>query len=293
MKNTNLFKINGSELVEYEEECFLKIKKDPEFYGVLLDNGFDDSLIKKYIGSCNAFYEDFQSWKKVKTIDDVNRYGIKYGYNLKIENGFINRIRYLLPAYQEYMAFQSKFIYKDFDDEFDKVTLKDVDNKVLKSKIKQLVKDRSWIYMTGAIRSGRTFCAIALINASANKGGSNLAFVNTQIRFKELSHIVFTEKELFNRKIEELKNAHVLVLDGFGNEYINDVVRDNIVLPILLARASSRKTTIFTSDFSLDDIITLYSQKDKSGNNIKVKQMGSILKSMIKEEVVTSKTSLY
>ena len=287
------FKIDESDLAEYEDECFLKIKKDPEFYGVLLDNGFDDSLIKKYIGSCNSFYEEYQNWKNIKTIDDVNRTGIKFGYNLKIENGFVNRTRYLLPAYQNYMNFQSKFIYKDYPDDFDNVTLKDVDNKVLKSKIKQLVKDKSWIYMTGAIRSGRSFCAIALINASANKGASNLAFVNTQIRFKELQQMYFDEKELFNKKIEQLKEAHVLVLDGFGNEYINDIVRDNIILPILLSRASSRKTTIFTSDFTINDIITLYTQKDKSGNNIKVKQLQNILKSMIKEEVVTSKISLY
>ncbi len=293
MEKINLFKIDESELADYEEECFLKIKKDSEFYGVLLSDGFDDSLIKKYIGSCYAYYEEYQTWKNIKTIDDVINTGIMYGYNLKIENGFLNRTRYLLPAYKEYMSFQSKFIYKDFDDKFDKVTLKDVDNKVLKSKIKQLVKDKSWIYMTGAIRSGRTFCAIALINASANKGGTDLAFVNTQVRFKDLQQMFFDDKDNFNKKIERIKNAHVLVLDGFGNEYINDIVRDNIVLPILISRATNRKTTIFTSDFCLDDIITLYSQKDKSGNNIKVKQMSNILKSMIKEEVLTSKTSLY
>ena len=293
MEKINFFNIDENELTEYREDCFLKIKKDPEFYGLLLDNGFEDLSIKKYIGSCNAFYEDYNFWKTIKTIDDVNKTGIKYGYKLKMENGLLVRTRYLLPAYQKYMDFQSKFIYKDFDDKFDKISLKDVDNVTLKSKIKKLVKNKSWIYITGAIRSGRTFCAISLINASANKGASDLAFINTQVRFKELQEMYFNEKNQFNKIIDNLKNSHVLVFDGFGNEYINDIVRDNIVLPILLSRASNGKTTIFTSDFSINDIISLYSQKDKSGNNIKVKQLSNILKSMIKEEIVSSKTSLY
>ena len=293
MKKIKIINYNSNDLDSYEEECFIKIKKNPEFYGLLLDNGFDDSTIKKYIGSCNSYYDDYNVWKKLKTLSDIENSGIKYGYSLKIVDNALVRTSFLLPAYQDYVNFTSKFIYKDYSDSLNNVTLKNIDNLTLKSKVKSLIKGKSWIYFTGAMRSGRSYFAIALINASANKGSSNLAFIDCQSRFKEFSDYYFNNKQTFNNIIDKLKNAHVLVLDGFGNEYINDIVRDNIVLPILLYRANNQKTTIFTSDFSINDIVTLYATKNKSGNNIKVNQIGNILNSMIKNEVVTSKTSLY
>jgi len=293
MEKVKALNVSNDELNDYEEECFFKIKKNPDFYGLLLNNGFEDLSIKKFIGSCNAYYNDYLEWQKLKTIDDINESGVQYGYNLKLVDGQLTRERYLLPAYQNYMDFQSKFLFKDYPDSFDKVTLKNVDNITLKAKIKKQVKDKNWIYITGAIRSGRTFCSIALINASANKGSNNLAFIDCQTRIKELQDLFFNDKTDFNKRMEMLKEAHVLVLDGFGNEYINNIVKENIVLPILLARASNKKTTIFTSDFSIDEIISLYSKYGKDGTDIKVKQLSKLLKSMIKEEIVTSKSSLY
>ena len=93
--------------------------------------------------------------------------------------------------------------------------------------------------------------------------------------------------------LDSLKNAYLLVIDGFGNEYINDIVRDSVVIPLLQYRASNKKMTIFTSDFSLNDLITLYAKRDKSGNNIREKQLANILHSMIKDEIYTGYTSLY
>ncbi|MFA6667437.1 MAG: hypothetical protein WCS51_03660 [Bacilli bacterium] len=293
MEKLNLFNVKKDDLSEYENECFVQIKKDPEVYGLLLNNGFEDATIKKYIGSCHTFYDDYYKWKKIKTFDDVVNSGIRYIYTLKLKDGIISRERGIIPPYQEYIDYQSKYIYKDFDDSFDSVSLKNIDNKELISKLKKPLKEESWIYLYGAIRSGRTYCSIALINSSAKRGSSGLAFIDSATRFKELSDLFFNDKVGFNRMLDSLKNAYLLVIDGFGNEYINDIVRDSVVIPLLQYRASNKKMTIFTSDFSLNDLITLYAKRDKSGNNIREKQLANILHSMIKDEIYTGYTSLY
>ena len=154
---------------------------------------------------------------------------------------------------------------------------KDVDNKSVKSQSSIEVKNNNWIYLTGALRSGRTYCAIAIINSSVKNGNDHLAFLDSAKEIKILSDLFFNSRNEFENKMNLIKNSHLLVFDGFGNEYVNDIVRDSIIIPILQYRAMNNLMTVFTSDFSLEDLITLYSKKDKEGNNIRVKQLANIL----------------
>ncbi len=296
MEKLKLFtenEINTDDLDKYKEQCFTEIKKDTPFYGVLLNGGFGDDNIKANIGTIHTYYEDYYKWKSIKTYDDVIKTGIKYDYTLRYVNNTIIRERGILAPYKEYLDYISKFIVKDFDDSFNDVRLKDVDNKQLKAKILNLTKANSWIYITGALRSGRSYCAIALTNGSASNGNDHLAFLDCAKEIKLLASMFFDSQSEFNNKMAALKNAHLLVLDGFGNEYVNDIVRDSIVIPLLEYRARNNLMTIFTSDYSLDDIVVLYSKKDKDGNNVRGKQLANILHSKIAKEIISSKTSLY
>lgn len=293
MKKINTLNIKIDDLSQYEHECFIEIKKDPIIYGLLLDNGFSDELIKKNIGSCHTFYEDYYRWEKIKTYEDVVNTGEKFNYKLIYDGKTIIHERGILQPYQTYMDYVSKFIIKDFGDEFNKVSLSKVNNRELKNEIRIQLESKSWIYLTGAIRSGRTYCAIALANGSANNGNNDIAFLDAQKEIKYLNDLYFNDSKEFLKMMQKLKESHLLIFDGMGNEYVNDIIRDTIIIPLLQERAANRLMTIFTSDFSLEDLITLYSKKDKSGNNIKVKQMANILHSMIRKEIVTSKVALY
>lgn len=288
---TNLF--NTDDLQQYKDDCFYEIKRNAFFYGILQNNGFGDDSIKANIGTLHTYFLDYFEWQKIKTYDDVVRSGIKYDYTLKYDGKSIIRERGILAPFKEHLDYISKFIVKDFDDSFNGVRLKDIDNKGVKKDILSLCKNNSWIYLTGAIRSGRTYCAIAMTNSSARKGNDHLAFIDCPKEIKRLSSLFFNNQNEFNSKLSALKNAYLLVLDNFGSEYINDIVRDSIIIPLLDCRARNNLMTIFTSDFSLDDLIILYSKKDRDGNNIRGKQLSNILQAKISKEIVTSKNSLY
>ena len=84
----------------------------------------------------------------------------------------------------------------------------------------------------------------------------------------------------------------VVVFDDFGSEYKNELIRDNIIIPILKNRAKQNKITIFTSDFSLKEIQQLYSFS-RSGNDIMANQLRAILDSKIEKTIPINKVSLY
>lgn len=291
MNKVSLINIETNDLAKYREDCFAEIKKDTPFYGILLNGGFGDDSIKANIGKVHTYYEDYKRWQTIKTYDDVLKTGERYSYNLKFDGYHIVRESEILKPFQDYIEYISKFIYKDFPDSFNSVSLKDVDSKVLKSKIRNALKMDNWIYITGAIRSGRTYCAIALVNGSANKGNTNLAFLDSAKEIRELANLFFDNQNSFMNEFNKLKNSHLLVLDGFGNEYVNDIVRDSIIIPLLQYRAQNNLMTIFTSDFDIEDLLTLYSKKDN--NNVRTKQLSSILHSKIPDEIITSKNSIY
>lgn len=291
MNKVSLINIETNDLAKYREDCFAEIKKDTPFYGILLNGGFGDDSIKANIGKVHTYYEDYKRWQTIKTYDDVLKTGERYSYNLKFDGYHILRESEILKPFQEYIEYTSKFIYKDFPDSFNNVSLKDVDSKVLKSKIFSALKMGNWIYITGAIRSGRTYCAIAIINVSASRGNTNLAFLDSAKEIRELANLFFDNQNSFINEFNKLKNSHLLVLDGFGNEYVNDIVRDSIIIPLLQYRAQNNLMTIFTSDFDIEDLLTLYSKKDS--NNVRTKQLSSILHSKIPGEIITSKKSIY
>ena len=188
----------------------------------------------------------------------------------------------------------SKFIYKDFDDKFNNISWKDVEEKSsgFKAKISKIAKEKDeWIYIYGANRTGKTFAAIAVTNRFA-KNHEDICFLKMSKRISELNDYIFHDKEKFNKIIEQYINSSLLVLDGFGEEFMTDYSRDNIIVPILRARAENGLFTIITSTFTIDEIAKLYTSKNID-SSIRVKQLTGILNSKVKKLILTSNKPLY
>ena len=89
-----------------------------------------------------------------------------------------------------------------------------------------------------------------------------------------------------------LSNVDFLILDDFGNEYKNEFSRDNITIPLLSNRSNKELFTIFTSQFSIDEVRQLYSI-GKVGGAIRGRQIESLLKTMCEKEFDLTGASLY
>jgi DNA replication protein DnaC len=143
--------------------------------------------------------------------------------------------------------------------------------------------DNSWMYLYGGPNSGRTFSAAILTNDIAKKNLGQICFLNCSQRIRELTDLLYNDKNRFQKELDRYSNVPVLVLDDFGNEFKTDMIRDAILFPIISARSSKRLLTILTSDFKIDDIITLYSTSKPGA--IRAKQIGNLIRMMAKEEI--------
>ena len=127
---------------------------------------------------------------------------------------------------------------------------------------------------------------------AARRDRGPICYLNSTLRLRELNDLGYgKKKEEFDRKLELYSNVPILVLDDFGNEFKTDFVRDAILFPILSTRAGKRLLTIFTSDFTISDVETLYSNT-KAGA-IRAKQIARLIQSMCKEEINLGDISIY
>jgi primosomal protein DnaI len=143
-----------------------------------------------------------------------------------------------------------------------------------------------WAYFTGELGSGRSYLLASYANLMVSRGNS-VAFINANKRFDELKGMAISARGLFEKKMAELENCYLLVIDDFGSEFKSDYVRDQIVLPLLNERAKNNRLTFFASDYTPDEIQTLYSS-DKTAA-IYAKSLVNLIRSHIAKVTVVPK----
>lgn len=284
------FNISNNDLDDYRKEVYNRILNSPH-YKDIVNQGFTNEEIYKNASKFLEYIDDIEIEKNVKTYDDCLRLN-KFDKVILVRNGDIIERDYVpLAPYKEHLDFLNKFIVKDFPSELDSASYTSV-RKELKKAIKMMLTSGKWIYLRGAMRSGRTYTAVALINQKYAKEFDSIAFLNCPLRFKELSDLYFQDRIYFNELMNSYAEADYLVLDEFGSEYKSEIVRDSILIPLLKYRILNNKVTCFTSDFTLDQIGELYSFS-KIGSNIMIEQFIKLLRDKISKEIVVSELSLY
>ena len=253
----------------------------------------DDNIVKIF-----DFVNDINYCKKCPGVKKCAKANPLLCIKIIYEHGEIDR--QLVPCKEliKDIAFKKQFMIRDFEEDWLDSNLRSIDRNSGREQalvryqgyIKE--KDNSWIYLIGSKNSGRSYFAAALTADIARKERGPICYLNTSLRLRELSDYNYAKKkDEFDRSLELYSNVPVVVLDDFGNEFKNDFVRDAILFPILSTRASKRLLTIFTSDFTIEEVETLYSNT-KAGA-IRAKQISKMIKSMSKEEINLGDISIY
>lgn len=172
------------------------------------------------------------------------------------------------------------YYIRDFSDEWLSSSLKSFRTdreKELKKEIVSSLKDKfkNWFYIYGDLGTGKSYALAAFCNDLARKG-RKVCFMSATKRFDELKSLAIKNKDVFDKTMKTLYDLDFLVIDDFGNEYKSDYVRDQVILPLLSERTKNHKVTMFSSDYSLDEIEELYSQK--YGTKIIAKKLVNIIK---------------
>lgn len=267
----------------------------------LRDLGMSDEVMEENITKIYDFVRDVIYCRKcpgIKKCKKDNAYlNTKITYNYGVVDTQLIPCKEILKR----VSFERQFLVRDFPDEWLDLVMGDIDKSKPKSEAGNIYmsylrnEDTSWIYLTGGIGSGKSYFAAALSIDLAKrgiKGKSPICFINSSKRILELSELSKTKNsEEFKKKLEQYSTVPVLVIDDFGHEYKNDFTRDAILNEIITTRCNKKLFTIFTSNFSLDDIEVLYSTSNAGA--IMAKQIVKTIRMMCKKEINLGDLKLY
>ena len=262
------------------------------------DNGIPDEVIDNDITKVYDFVSDLNYCSKCPGVKKCNKNNPLLCTRIVYTSGILER--QLVPCKEiiKRMRFERMFKVRDFPEEWLDVNLKDdVDSTVERKKaLKKYINYiktgiNEWIYLVGSKNSGRSYLAAAMVVDAARRELGNIVFLDSSLRIRELNDMSLKKKEEFQERLDFYSNVPILVLDDFGNEFKTDFIRDAIIFQIISNRASKRLFTIFTSDFTIDEIQELYSTSKAA--SIRAKQIANLIRSSAGSEINLGDISIY
>ncbi len=253
-----------------------EILSDKKLIDLLHKLGIKDEEIPSYLPLL-AMYQD----NKKEIEEDPNAFQMVLEIS---DSGKLTSHYEETPKQKEARHLAENYYIRDFPDEWLNSSLRSFRTsreKELRKQIGASLKDpfKNWFYVYGDLGTGKSYALAAFCNDLARKG-KKVCFMNATKRFDELKGLAIKNKEDFLKMMKTLYNLDYLVIDDFGNEYKSDYVRDQIIMPILAERTKNHKVTLFASDFSIDEIEELYSQK--YGTKILAKKLANLIRSNLK-----------
>ena len=257
------------------------------------DDKIDDNITKIFDFVCDINY-----CKKCPGVKECKKNNPLLVSKVTYKNEVVSNTLVPCKALLKQMAFDKQFKVRDFPEEWLYKKLKDLDETnerklALKKYVDYLKGGYSgWIYLTGGMGTGRSFFSALVTVDAANRNIGPICFLNSANRVRELNDIAYSKKgNDFQEALDRYCQVPILVLDDFGNEFKNDFVRDAIIYPILSYRANKNLFTIITSDFSINDLKTLYGM-NKAGE-IRARQIATLLQKECGTEINLGDLKIY
>lgn len=289
---------DDSDMKSYIEELVNKLREDSEVYEKLKPLGLTNREVRDNIGKLADYQEDYHVCKNCPGFDKCPKAARHISMYVYKDGNYLNVRSEPCIKYLEKMALDAKYVFAEFPSEWKSSTLKKLDlSENRRPVIKEFCniakgKSSRWIYLTGNSKVGKSYLLVTFANEFIALGLGKVGVINSSNKFKELADIAYSDKEGFKLEIEALSKVPFLVIDDFGNEYKNEFIRDQIVIPVLSERNRNNLPTCFSSMFTINEIQKLYSIGKNSGE-IRGKQLGNLLREMCEKEFDLTGASIY
>ena len=280
------------------EELCEALRSDKDVYESLKPLGLTNKEVRDNIGKLADYQEDFNICKNCPGFDKCPKKTPHISTYVYKDGSYLTTRSEPCKKLIEEMELDSKYVAKDFPQEWKKSVVKNLDlSENRRPLIKEFVniakgKSHKWLYVKGNHKVGKSFVLVTFANEFIAQGLGQVAVINAAKQFKALADIAYSDKETFKKTIDLLCNVPLLVIDDFGQEYKNELIRDQIVLAILNERSHNDKLTFFSSEFTIDEIQQLYSL-GRNGGAIRGKQLGNLLNDMCIKEFDLTGASIY
>lgn len=282
----------------YINELVDEIRKDKDVYNEIKKLNLTLGEVRENVAKLTDFMNDFNYCKYCPGINECNKKIPHTSIKIHKEGNFITSDTEPCSKILEQLKFDSHYIVKDFKPDWRTSALRSLDlSENRRPAIKEFAKVLNgkctrWLYIRGNHKVGKSYLAVTFANEFIAVTDQKVAVMNCNERINQLADLSYKDKGYFEEQMDILADVPLLVLDNFGEEYKNEYVRDQIIIPLLSARANKSKVTIFTTEFTIDEIQKMYSI-GKNGGDIRGKQLGNILRDLCEEEFDLTGASVY
>lgn len=284
-----------------DEEVYARMKQAyldcPKAIKYLKDLGVPEDVIEKNYVKIYDLVKDINYCSKCPGIDNCKKDNPLLITKLVYHFGFLERELTPCKRVLDKVEVEGKFKVRDFEDNWIGNDLKELDQtKARKEVLKKYVnytKDLSdeWIFINGETNTGRSYLAATIAVDAARKKKGPLCFINSALRLKELNDLSYNNKKRFQEMLDLYSTCQVLIIDDFGSEFKNDFIRDAILMQIIVKRSAKKLFTIFTSDYTIDQIETLYSTNKIA--QIQAERIFKIIRNECKKEISLGDVGVY
>ena len=288
----------NSDMKKYIEKLVSELRNDKDVYESLKPLGLTNKEVKDNIGKLADYQADFNVCKNCPGFDKCPKIEQHISMYVYKDRNYITTRSEPCKEFIKEMEIDSKYLAKDFPEEWKKSRLANLDfsenRRPLIKDFKEIVQKKKfkWLFVKGNRKVGKSYVLVTLANEFIGLGLGKVAIIDAAKRLKSLADLSFTDKEGFKKAIDLLSTVPLLVINEFGEEYRNEIVRDQVVIPILNARSHNELLTFFSSEFSIREIQELYSV-GKNGGAIKGKQLGNLLTDMCEKEYDLTGAAIY
>lgn len=279
-----------------KEEVLSQLKKSKDIQDWLVKNHQDETFLARH---CYKF-KDYLDRKALcndckglsMCMQKVNGHILELKYDGTLSKHVVP-CKYLKQK-QDSLHHKARFTLCDMSDEqlmhsFEKIDLEKENDSYLKlvfEMTKSLKEENAQgFFLGGEPGSGKTYLACCYVNAMA-KQGKRCAFINVSQYFSSLKAKMY-DKEAYGLQIDALRKADVAVFDDIGGESVSNWTRDEILLPILNERMEKNRVTLFTSNYSIDNLQKYYAINSKLVNDeVGAKRLVERMKALSNEKVL-------
>lgn len=286
------------DMKEYINKLVKALKDDFEVYDKLKPLNLTIKEVKENIGRLTDFKDDYNYCKKCPGIDKCGKKTPHISMYVTKEGNYVATKYEPCEKIMERIKLDSRYLIADFPNEWKYSSFKILDlsanrRPIIKKFTKILTGDEyGWIFVRGNHKIGKSFLLVTFANEFINTNLGQAAVINARTRFKELADLSMTNPIEFSKNLFALSDVPLLVIDDFGDEYKNEYVRDQILMPLLSEREKNDKITLFSSNYSIGEICELY-KVGKSGGEIRARQLANMLEEMCGQEFDLTGASIY
>lgn len=261
-----------------KEESINELIKDPYIMKVLSDGQVGRDFIEENWVEFLDFQEDVQKCKDCMGLYQCHKVSRGMKQAVHVENHHLKTVLVPCKYGKEILEKQnilSHITVSNVSDDLllsDLKSIKDIMNKELASTIDHFLSNTSkkGLFICGPSGCGKSTLA-GFLTRSLAKQGYHLGYVHFPTYLIDLKNS-FNEFGNDNN-IEELRNVDYLVIDDLGGENVTGWSRDEVLAAVLTYRNQNKKITLFTSQYTQDDLIKIYTLKKDAREKIKVERL--------------------